>query len=1441
MFEDASNFNGDVTGWYESVATVTSFRAMFRNAVSFRPNISYGDRQWQIADDADVEKMFENARSYRFGPVNLFPRAVATTRSVALATVGQRLTVTTRFGANIPTSATAVVVVTPMAYPATDVSGNTVAATRAYPADVSGNTVAVTFTLEHRLDHTGRLTLSYGGSSRAYAWPTGTLAEATIYDFPARMTATTRSPDVVTLGQTIRLTSSFSEPLPMTGMTFTVRVNSSGPGQPLQTQNAEVRTNPNPISGSSVTYYLPVEREVDHSGTVTLVHGGVSRDYPWEERTLTTSHIATFPSAFSLDGRHNGYGGGAHLKSGMEGGLVLTFVGTNGLVLPVAPAQVHYVKYDQSGVASATVAPFSVDASGRLVARIVPSGRADMTVRVVLVGPDGTHSSELTRVVPTADIAPQWDPTGVSFSGTSIVAPNKLVVGQPVVLTFAFATAVDFPADASARNLLSLVVNDGAPVDLTTATVHATARTIAVAFSATSVEPYRFAFTSAYGTAYAPVVVEAAEVYTFPTMASTARGVAVVTLGATLALTSTFSATLPAGMTADALITPTDQSGVVCPVDVSGNTARYSLAVRYDAAHAGVVTLRYGAASQQYSWAVGTLTSGDIHTFPSAMTCGSFVLKQATARDVVLTLAGGDGLFSSVVSEQIEYVRYTQGGTFDVAKTALDCSGQNNTVVIRGLAPSGTSDLTFFVQLRGPDGVLSSEIVLLVPSAQIAPQWLPTAAGAVSTTTVAAPYKLVNGAEIILAFGFACDAAFPIGATATGLFASLQVNNGAPTSLTSATVDAASKTVTLPFTATSVADQTFVFTSRYDTTYSFTIRAAEFYALPNSMTGTVRGVDVATLGSTLTITSTFSDALQTGTTASCYIVPKDQSGVVCVADVSGSVVSYRLAVRYDTEHSGVVTLRFGGASRAYAWSPGVLTTAHIYTFPSSFTFDGSSNGYGSGYHLKEMTPGSLQLTFVGGDRLHSASAAAQVSYVTYTQGATTSPAAVGSLTLPDTVAISLTPVDATALTLSVQLKGPDGATLEGPSGVMTAIVPSAQIASGTASPLWTAWRSNGTVGDTYTSAIARGPSSNTGLVDTIKKAVEIQNDSMSNLMPGSFALLPTANLRSDVQRPYNWIQTFGSWVNSDGSLNVNQYGAWVAETFDSRLFTVRAKSNAVWTGAASDVLDLDFRFKSKYACDNTGGAMYHLMYPKTDQTGLFQKCTLAQSKVLADKMGPVSRVCDARTGVWYVCWGYTKKQPATRVCVCRLKQLTVIQNHTEATYAQGDNVHVPGGTGSFPWDRMGVHESWWRNHFGGPPGGWPYNTLLRNSTSSTKIQISGSNTFSGSSEPTGWTLLASIDVSEWLLGRAFDFSRGVSNDGNLTNGANEGSALWFPFDATVVSNNPEGWKYYKVTGLDATSTRLHLDYNYNQNVMLNSTASASFTFVLGGAPTFPLH
>jgi hypothetical protein len=145
-------------------------------------------------------------------------------------------------------------------------------------------------------------------------------------------------------------------------------------------------------------------------------------------------------------------------------------------------------------------------------------------------------------------------------------------------------------------------------------------------------------------------------------------------------------------------------------------------------------------------------------------------------------------------------------------------------------------------------------------------------------------------------------------------------------------------------------------------------------------------------------------------------------------------------------HTGTVTLSYGAAQRQYSWAAGTLTAAHIYTFPSAFTYSGTANGYGAGIHLKESTAGSLTLTFTGGDLLHSSVISTQVEYVKFAQSSVETTIGSASLACSDpleTVTISsITPASTADLTLKVKLRGPDGAL----SSEITAVVPSAQIA-----------------------------------------------------------------------------------------------------------------------------------------------------------------------------------------------------------------------------------------------------------------------------------------------------------------------------------------------------------------------------------------------------------
>jgi hypothetical protein len=343
--------------------------------------------------------------------------------------------------------------------------------------------------------------------------------------------------------------------------------------------------------------------------------------------------------------------------------------------------------------------------------------------------------------------------------------------------------------------------------------------------------------------------------------------------------------------------------------------------------------------------------------------------------------------------------------------------------------------------------------------------------------------------------------------------------------------------------------------------------------------------------------------------------------------------------------------------------------------------------------------------------------------------------------------------------------------------------------------------------------------------DKTKKVREFQYVDMKFLMPGSFALLPTAKLRSGTIAPDTWAQ-YSDWVDSGGNLT-SKYASWAAKTFDRRMFKVKTTGD-VWAGSGSDILDLDFRFRSgDYSCAYTGGAMYHLMYPKKDKAGLFHK--LAGDGVY-NQMGP----CGEGGEGWSFCWGYSKKQPATRICVSRLIWLSVIDRTFTREYMQG---HVPDVNVAAAFAGVSVAD------FYAKSGSLPYNSLSMKNTSC-RLEIYGSNSFDGNTEPTGWIgPLAEMDTSEWLK---YDgaTSRGISEYGNKNSGTNEGTAIWFPFDAALVSNNPAGWQYYKIIAVWGNTGTIwaRLDHAGNpfHSYLYNSTRFSPYTFVLGGAPETPL-
>jgi len=730
MFEDATLFNGDLTSWRDALASVTTFAGMFRNAVSYKTNITSGVHKWSIGNGVDLDGMFSNARSYPFGDLYSFPRLIATTRSVPTVTLGQPLTMTTRFVQWFPPSARATVLVA---------SQDPTSPSTSLVADVSGNTIAATFN---------------------------------------------------------------------------------------------------------------VQSDTVHMGLVTVVYGTESQTYTWDYGILTDADIYVFPSDFSYRGTR-AFGVGLTLKQNTPCDLVLEFAGGDRLFSSVVSEQVEYVRYGLGGVVT-TVAPASIlcsDASGTItILGLAPTiAMADLTLQVRLRGPDGALCTEMVRIVPAHEIAPEWLPVAaVGVTTTSVPAPYKLVVGADVWLHFAFSTTAAFPTGLAASELFQLVVN-GVPTDITTATVDATARTIRVSHRATGLKDHSFAFLT-FGQTYT-FSIPAVQVYEFPGIVRTERSVPFVTFGQALTLTSYFASHFPPEVTGNVLVSPHGHDATAYTADVSDGMVAVTIpAVSFDVPHTGAITLWLGDTLAQYAWAAHTLTADDIYTFPTRFSYARssvfgtrIALKQNTPLDLVLTFHGGDRLFSSVTSTQVEYVSFVQqGATTTVDASSLRCSDASGTVTILGIAPVGTADLTLHVRLRGPDGALSAEMTQTVPTLEIAPEWLPTDASGVVANIQGTAFRLIVDSPVQLAFTFASAVDFPASSPASDLLMlsvitrsvipSTTAEGEASTSLASATVSA--RTITLLYTATAMVEHRFVFTSFYGTAYTFIVGASEVYTLP---------------------------------------------------------------------------------------------------------------------------------------------------------------------------------------------------------------------------------------------------------------------------------------------------------------------------------------------------------------------------------------------------------------------------------------------------------------------------------------------------------------------------------------------------------------------------------------------------------------------------------
>jgi hypothetical protein len=423
-----------------------------------------------------------------------------------------------------------------------------------------------------------------------------------------------------------------------------------------------------------------------------------------------------YPTSFTISGTLQ------HIRSSS---LTLLFSGGDGFHSNIVSEQISYVKYIQGTTEIIfTNSNLSCSANTISIGSITPFSLQDLIIKVVLLAPNGRVGPEISSTVLANAILPQWVPTSAGSIASNIPSPHKLVVGSTCQLTFSFNSATNFPS-TDATTLFILRVNNGVNdvlTSLTGAFVDISLCTIRISYTISAVETTTFKFSTVYGTNYIFSVLSS-EVYTFPTMVSTSRNVSFVSLNQTLTLTSNFSSAIPTSATNTVSILPTGYSTTISPTTIISDSRlsiTYSVTVEYDVSYSGTIKLLYGAVQREYSWNTDTLTSSNIYTFPSTFTY-SGTLRQSTSSSLTLTFTTGDKIHSSLVANQIEYVKFSQSGGEDTTINTdyLSCSDPLETITISSITPTSTSDLTIKVKLRGPDGVLSSDISVVIPSAQI--------------------------------------------------------------------------------------------------------------------------------------------------------------------------------------------------------------------------------------------------------------------------------------------------------------------------------------------------------------------------------------------------------------------------------------------------------------------------------------------------------------------------------------------------------------------------------------------------------------------------------------------------------------------------------------------------------------------------------------------------
>ena len=415
--------------------------------------------------------------------------------------------------------------------------------------------------------------------------------------------------------------------------------------------------------------------------------------------------------------------------------------------------------------------------------------------------------------------------------------------------------------------------------------------------------------------------------------------------------------------------------------------------------------------------------------FPTSIASVTSPIIQLVNTTITLTL---NGVTTGAPTADISYYA-SSGHGFPTSYISNIAFTSGNQLVFNFTALAGTTQVYFYVKAIETDGSTKDSGYLESTKVTInTPDWIPSATSNITSSVL--PYILVVNSSVQVTFSFTAAANFP-----STIFGDLFTLSDGTTAITSATVNTGNKSITISYTATSGNAITFTFNTIYGNIYQFLVDVGDIYTFPTQVT--TKLPTTVNVGQTLSFTTTFSRTLEAGTTATVNIVPSGK-GSVSPSDIliNNAIVTYSMSVAHDVQHTGTVTLFFGSAQNIYTWS---LSDSEIYSFPSSFTIDGSQNGY-TGYHLKEgVASQKLVLTFSGGDMLFSNSVGTQINSIVFNQGSDTSVTADSCNATNETITITcpISPTTTQDITIKVVLKGYNGAT----SNQITKVLPVGQI------------------------------------------------------------------------------------------------------------------------------------------------------------------------------------------------------------------------------------------------------------------------------------------------------------------------------------------------------------------------------------------------------------